>query len=168
MASHPITAWQIEGEKVEVVTDFPFFGSKITTDGDCTHEIRRWLLLGRNVEKQRHYSANKGLYSQNNGFPSGHVQLWELGHKEGRMPKNWCIWSVVLEKALESPLDSKEIRPINLKGNQSWILIGRTDAEVGIPVFCSSYANSWLIGEVPDAGKDWEAYWVQHFHSIIF
>ena len=120
MASGPITAWQIEGKKVEVVTDFLFLGSKITADGDCSHEIRRWLLLGRKamtnldsvfVEKQRHYLADKGLYSQGYGLPSGHIQLWKLDCKEGRVPKNWYLWTVVLEKTPENPLYSKEINP---------------------------------------------------------
>ena len=80
------------------------------------------------VEKQRHYSANKGPYSQGYGLPSGHVWLWEL-HRKGRMPKNWCLWTVVLEKAPESPLENKAIKPVNLKGDQPWIFTGRTDAE---------------------------------------
>ena len=88
------------------------------------------------------------------GLPSGHVWLWELDHKEGNMPKNWCLWTVVLEKTPESPLDSKEIKPVSLKGNQPWILIGRTDAEAEAPVFWSSVAKTCLIGKVPDAGKD--------------
>ena len=107
------------------------------------------------VEKQRHYSANKGPYSQGYGLPSGHIQLWELDRKEGGASKNWCFWTMVLEKAPESPLDSKEIRSVHLQGNQPWILTGRTDAEVETPVFLSSDANSWLIGKVLDAGKDW-------------
>ena len=94
-------------------------------------------------------------YSQGSGLPSGHVQLRELGHKEGRAPKNWCLWTVVLEKTPESLLDSKEIKPVNLKGNQPWILIGRTDTEAQNPVFWSSDVNRWLIGKVPDAGKDY-------------
>ena len=92
-------------------------------------------------------------YSQGYGLPSGHVWLWELEHKEGRMSKNWCLCTAVLEKTPESPLDSKKIKPVNLKGNQPWILIGRTDAEA--PVFWLSDANSWLYGEVPDARKNW-------------
>ena len=107
------------------------------------------------VEKQRHYSANKGPYSQGYGLPSGHVWLWELDHKEGRASENWCFQTVVLEKTPESPVDSKEIKPVNLKGNQPWIFSGRTDAEAEAPVFWSSCANSWLIGKFPDAGKDW-------------
>ena len=106
------------------------------------------------VEKQRHYSANKGLYSQGYGLPTGHVWLWELDCKEGRAPKNWCLQIAVLEKTPESPLDSKEIKPVNLKGNQPWILFGRTDAEAEAPLFWSPNANSQLIGKVPNAVKD--------------
>ena len=108
-----------------------------TVYGDCSHEIRRWLPLGRKamtsldkwVKKQRHHFANKGLYSQTYGFFSSHVWLWELDHKEVWAPKNWCFWIAVLEKTLETLLDCKEIKPINSKGNQIWIFIGRTDAE---------------------------------------
>ena len=94
-------------------------------------------------------------YSQVCGLPSGHEQLWELDRKEGRALKNWCLRTVLSEKTLESPLDSKEIKLVNLKGNQLWILVGRTGAEAETPIFCSSDANSWLSGKVPDAGKDW-------------
>ena len=95
------------------------------------------------VEKQRYYSADKGQYSQGYGLPSGHVEVWELDHKEGRTSKNWCLQTVVLEKTPKSALDSKEIKPVNLKGNQPWILIGKTDVET--PVFWSSDANSWSL-----------------------
>ena len=107
------------------------------------------------VEKQRHYFSDKGLYSQGYGLPSGHERLWELGCKESRVTKNWCLWTVVLEKIPESPLDNKEIKQVNLKGNRPWILLGRTNAESKTPVFWSSDVNSWLIEKVPDAGKDW-------------
>ena len=98
------------------------------------------------------YSADKGPYCQAYDLPSSHVQLWELDRKEGGVPKNWCLWTVVLEKTPESPMDSK-IKPVNLKGNQPWIFTGKTDAEA--PVFWSSDVNSWLIGKVPDDGTDW-------------
>ena len=101
------------------------------------------------------YSANKGPYSQGLDLSSSHVQLWELDRREGRAPKNWCFRTVVMEKTPESPLDSKVIKLVNLKGNKTWILIGRTDAEAETPVFRSSGANSWLIGKVADAGEDW-------------
>ena len=93
--------------------------------------------------------------SQGYGLPTGHVWLWQLDHKESRMPKNWCLWTVVLEKTPESPLDSREIKPVNLKGNQPWIHFGRTNAEAEAPVFWSTDTNSWLIGKAPDAGRDW-------------
>ena len=109
-------------------------GSKITADGDCSHEIKRCLLLGRKVMtnldsllKSRDI-ANKGPCSQSYAFPGIHVWMWELDCEEGWALKNWCFWTVVLEKTLESPLDSKEIQPIHPKGNQSWIFIERTDS----------------------------------------
>ena len=113
MASGPITSWEIDGETVETVADFIFLGSKITADGDCSHEIKRRLLLGKksydqprqHVKKQRHYFANKGPSSQGYGFFSSHVWLWELDCEESWAPKNWWFWTVVMEKTLESPLD---------------------------------------------------------------
>jgi len=141
MASSPITSWQIDGETMETVTDFTLLGSQITADGDCSHEIKRCLLLGRiaddkhrqHIKKQRHYFVNKGPGSQSYGFSSSHVWLWELDHKESWALKNWCFWTVVLEKTLESPLDCKEIQPVHPKGYKSWIFIGRTDAEAEAP-----------------------------------
>ena len=143
MASGPITSWQIYGETVETVADFIFWGSKITADGDCSHEIKRCLLLGRKVmtnldsilKKQRHYFVNKGPSSQGYDFSSSHVWMWELDHKESWALKNWCFWTVVLEKTLEGPLNSKEIKPVNLKGYQFWIFIRRTGAEAETPNF---------------------------------
>ena len=87
------------------------------------------------IKKQRHHFASKGLYSQSYGFSSSHVWMWELDHKEVWVPKNWCFWIVMLEKTLESPLDCKEIKPVNPKGNQPWIFIGMTDAEAEVPIF---------------------------------
>ena len=97
------------------------------------------------IKKQRHYFANKGLYGQSYGFSSSHVQMWELDHKEGWAPKKWCLRNVVLEKTLESPLDSREIKPVNPKGNQPWIFTGRTDAEAEAPVFWPPDVKGWLI-----------------------
>ena len=162
MASSPITSWQIDGETVETVSDFIFLGSKITADGDCSHEIKRLLLLGRisydqprqHIKRQRHYFANKGPSSQRYGFSSGHVWMWELDHKEGWMPKNWCFWTVVLEKTLESLLDWKEIKPGNPKGNEAWIFIERTDAEAEALLWPPD-AKNWLIRKDPDAEKEW-------------
>ena len=105
--------------------------------------------------KQRHYFADKGLSGQNYGFSSSHVCMWELDYKESWAPKNWCFWTVVLEKTLESPLDCKEIEPIHPKGNQSWIFIGRTDVEVETLILRPPDAKNWLIGKDPDARKDW-------------
>ena len=109
----------------------------------------------QHIKKQRHYSANKGPPSQSYGFFSSHVWMWELDYKESWAPKNWCFWTVVLEKTLESPLDSKEIQPVHPKGNQSWIFIGRTDAEAEAPILWPPEAKNWLIWKDPDAGKDW-------------
>ena len=142
MASGPITSWQIDGETKETVTDFIFLGFKITADGDCSHEIKRCLLLGKKsydqprqyIKKQRHYFAIKGPSSQSYGFSSSRVWMWELDYKESWALKNWCFSTVVLEKTLKSPLDSKEIQPVHPKGNQSWMLIGRTDAEAKVPI----------------------------------
>ena len=109
----------------------------------------------QHIKKQRYYFTDKGLCSQSYGFSSSHVWMWELDHKEGWVLKNWCFWTVVLEKTLESPLDCKEIKPVNPKGNQSWIFIGRAYAEAEAPVPGPLDAKSWLIREDPDAGKDW-------------
>ena len=107
------------------------------------------------MEKQRHHFVNKGLSSQGYGFSSGHVQMWELDCKESWATKNWCFWTVVVEKILESPLDCTEIQPVHPKGNQSWIFIGRTDVEAETPILWPPDAKTWLTGEDPDAGKDW-------------
>ena len=109
----------------------------------------------QHIKKQRHYFANKGLSSQSYGFPSGHVWMWEFDYKESWVLKNWCFWTVVLEKTLESPLDCKEIQPVNPKGNRSWIFIGRIDAEAETPILLPADTKNWLIGKDPDAGKDW-------------
>ena len=99
--------------------------------------------------------ANKGPSSQSYGFSRSHVWMWELNYKESWAPKNWCFWTVVLEKTLESPLDCKEIQPVHPKGNQLWILIGRTDAEAEAPILWPSHEKNWLTGKDPHAGKDW-------------
>ena len=117
MESSLITSWQTGGE---TVADFIFGGSKITADGDCSHEIKTltpWQESydwpRQHIKKQRHYSANKGLYSEGYSFSSGHVRIWELDYKESWALKNWCFWTVVLKKTLESPLDCKEIQPVH-------------------------------------------------------
>ena len=109
----------------------------------------------QHIKKQRHHFADKGLYNQSHGFSSGHVQVWDLDHKEGWELKNWRFWTVVSEKTLERPLDSKEIQLVHPRGNQPWIFIGRTDAEAEAPVLWPPDTKSWLIEKVPDAGKDW-------------
>ena len=159
-ASGPVTSWQIV-EKVEEVTDFLFLDSKITVEGDCSHKIRRRLLLSRkamtnldSVLKSKDITAGKGPCSQGYGLPSSHVWMRELDNKEGIALKNWCFRTVVLEKTFEIPFESREIKPMNLKGKQPWILFGRTDAEAEASTLWSLDANSWLIEKDPDAGKD--------------
>ena len=110
----------------------------------------------QHIKKQRHHFVIKGSYSQSHGFSSSHVWMWELDCKESWVLKNWCFWTVVLEKTLESPLDSKKIKLVNPKGNQSWIFFGRTDAEDETPVLWSPDTKNWLTGKDPDAGKDWK------------
>ena len=110
----------------------------------------------QHMKKQRHYFADKGSYSQRYGFSSSHVWMWELDHKEGWVLKNWCFRAVVLEKTLESPVDCKEIKPVNPKGNQLWIFSGRTDAEADALILWPPYVKSWLVRNAPDAGKDWQ------------
>ena len=129
-----------------------FLGCKITADGDCSHEIKRRLLLGRkamtnldSILKSRNITLNKGPSSQSYGFSSSHVWMWELDYKESWVPKNWCFWTVVLEKTLQSPLDCKEIQPVHLKWNQSWIFIGRTDAKAETAILWPPHAKSWLL-----------------------
>ena len=106
----------------------------------------------QHIKKERHHFADKGHYSQSYGFPCSHVQMWELDPKEDWAPNNWCFQTLVLEKTLESPSDSKEI---NRKGNKSWIVIGRTDAEAEVPILWPPDTNNWLIRKDPDAEKDW-------------
>ena len=109
----------------------------------------------QHIKKQRHYFANKGPSSQSYGLSSSHVWMWELDYKESWVPKNWYFWIVVLEKTLESPLDSKEIQPVHPIGNQSWIFSVRTDAEAETPILWLPDVNNWLTRKDPDAGKDW-------------
>ena len=106
----------------------------------------------QHFKKQRHYLTDKGPSSQSYGFSSSHVGIWELDHKEGWVPKNWCFQTVLLEKTLESPLDCNEIKQVNPKRNQSWVFIGRTDAEAEAPILWCEELTHW---KRPDAGKDW-------------
>ena len=162
MASGPTTSWQIDGKTMETVTDFIFLGSKITADGDCSHETKRCLLLGRkamtnldSILKSRDITLLTKVRLVNYGFSSSHVWMWKLDYKESWVLKKWCFWTMVLEKSLESPLNCKEIQSVHPKGNQSWISIGRTDAEAETPIIQPSDAKNWLIWKDPDAGKDW-------------
>ena len=147
-------------ETIETVTNLIFLGSKITTNSDTSHEIKRCSFLERkainnldSILKSRHYFANKGPSSQSYGFSSSRVWMWELDHTESWALKNWCFWTVVLEKTLESPLDHKEVKPVNPKGNQSWICLGRTDVEDLI--LWPPDANNWLIVKDLDSRKHW-------------
>ena len=147
---------------MEIVIDFIFLGSKITVDGDCSNEINT-LAPGKksydqprqHLKKKRQYFVNKGLSRQGYGFYSGHVWMWKLDCEESWAPKNWCFWTVVLEKTRESPLHGKEIQPVRPKGDQSWVFIGGTDVKAEAPIVWPPDAKSWLIWEDPDAGKDW-------------
>ena len=160
MASGPITSCQIDGE---TVADFILRGSKITADGDCSHEIKRCLLLGRKVLtnldsllKSRDVTLPTKVYLvKAMFFSSSHVWMWELDYQESWAPKNWCFWTVVLEKTLKSPLDSKEIQEVHPKGGQSWVFIRRTDIETETPIFWPPDAKSCLFWKHPDAGKVW-------------
>ena len=142
-------------------TDFILGGSKITADGDCSCEIKRCLLLGRkavtnldSILKSRDITLLTKVSLVKAIFSSSHVWMWELDCKESWVANNWCFWTVVLEKTLESPLDCKVIKPVNPKGNQSWIFIGRTDAEAEAPILWPHYVKNWLIWKDPDAGED--------------
>ena len=109
------------------------------------------------IKKQRHYFTNKGPSNQSFGFSSSHVWIWELDYKESWAPKNWCFWTVVLEKTPESPLDCKEIQPFHSEGDQSWVFFGCTDVKAETPILWLPDAKGWLIWKDPDARKDWRA-----------
>ena len=164
MAWGPITSWQIDGETVETVRDFIFLGSKITADGDCSHEIKRRLLLGRKFMT----NLDSILKSRDVTLPTK-VHLvkamvfsvvmygcdsWTI--KKAEHQRIDAFWTVVLQNTLESPLDCQEIQPVHPKGNQSWMFIGRTDVEAETPLRWPPDTKSWLIWKDPDAGKDWE------------
>ena len=162
MESGPITSWQIGGETMETMRDY--FGG---LQNHCKWWLQPWnqkTLIPwkksydqprQHLKKQRHYFTNKDPSNQSYGFSSSHVWMWELDNKESWEPKNWCFWTVLLEKTLESPLGCKEIQIVKPKGNQSWMFIGRTDAEAEIPILWLTHEKNQLIGRDPDAGKDW-------------
>ena len=148
MVFGPITSWQIDGKTMETVTDFIFLGSKITADSDCSHEIKRCFLLGRKVMT----NLDSILKSRNITLPTKvHLvkavvfpvvmyacEIWNIKKAEHQRR---CFWTVVLEKTLESPLDCKEIKLVNPKGNQSWIFLGRTDAEAEAPILLATWCE---------------------------
>ena len=155
MASGPITSWEIDGETMETVSDFIFGDSKITADGDCSHEIKRCLLLGRkavthldNILKSRAITLTINVYMVK-------AMVFFSSDKNGWALKNWCFWIMVLEKTLDIPLDSEEMKAVNPKGNQPWILTGRTDAGAKAPILWPPDVKNWFTEKSPDAGKDW-------------
>ena len=160
MAAGPITSWQIDGKTMETVRDFIFLGSRITVYSDCIHEIKRLLLLGRKAMmnlastlKSRDITLPTKVHLVNAKiFP---VVMYGCESWTIRAPKNCCFWTVVLENILESPLDSKEIKPVNPKSNQPWIFIVRPDPTAETPIFWPPDANNQLIRKDSDAGKDW-------------
>ena len=159
MASGPITSWEIDGESVRLYILGlqnhcrwwlkPWNKKTLTPWKESYNQPRQY------IKKQRHYFANKGPSSQGYGFSSSHVWMWELDYKENWAPKNWCFWTAVLDKSLESPLHCKEIQPVHPKGDQSWVFIGRTDVEAEAVILWPPDTKSWLIWKDPDAGKDW-------------
>ena len=162
MVCNPVTSWQIDGQSVETVTDFILLDSKITADGDCSHEIKRRLLLGRKVMtnldsilKSRDITLPTNVHLVNAMVSSGHVWMWELDYKESWVLNNWWLWTVMLEKTLESPLVCKEIQSVHPKRNQFWIFTGRIDAEAEAPILWPPDVKNWLTGKDTDAGKDW-------------
>ena len=142
---------------MEIVTDFIFLGSKITADGDCSHEIKilapwkkSYDQSRQHIKKQRHYFANKGVSSQSYVFSSSHEWMWELDYKESWMPKHWCFWTAVLEKTFESPLECKEIQPVHSE-DQPW-------EGMMLKLKLQYFGHlMWRVDslEKTDAGRDW-------------
>ena len=163
MASGPITSWQIDGETMETVRDFILGGSKITADGDCSHEIKRCLLLRRkvmtnldNILKSRDITLSTKVHLVKAMVFPVVTYGCELDCKESWALKNWCLWNAVLEKTLESPLNCKEIQPVHSEGDQPWDFFGRNDVEAETPILWLPDVKSWLIGKDLDGGRDWE------------
>ena len=162
MASGLITSWEIDGETVETVSDFIFLGSKITTDGDCSHEIKRCFLLGRKVminldsilKSRDIICQQKFIWSRLWFFQWSCVDV-RVGLWRKLNAKELMLWTVVLDKTLQSPLDCKEIQPVHPKGDHSWVFIGRTDVEAETTILWPPHAKSWLIGKDPCAVRDW-------------
>ena len=162
MASSPITSWQIGGEIVETVRLYCF-----GLQNHCRWWLQPWNLKTLtpwkksydqprlHIKKQRHYFTKRDPSHQGYGFSSSHVWMWELDCEESRAPQNWCSWTVVLGKTLQSPLECKEIQPVHPKGDQTWVFIGKTDVEAETPILWPPDTKSWLISKDRDAGKDW-------------
>ena len=161
MTSSPITSWQIGKQWKQWLTLFLGAPKSLQMVIAAIKLKDSYFLEGKlyqprqHIKKQRHYFVDKGLSSQGYGFSNSHVWMWVLDHKESWVLKNWYFWTVVLEKSLKSPLDCKEIQPVSPKGNQSWIFIGSTDAEIKTPILWPPDVKNWLIGKDPDAGKNW-------------
>ena len=161
MASGPITSWQTEGDKVEAMTDFLFLGSiimwmvtaAVKSEDDCFLTGKLWQAQTVCWKAETSLCWERSIKSRL-WFSQWSCMIVRAEPEEGKVPKNWCLRTVVLEKTLENPLNSKEIKPVNLKANQPWILTGKTNAEVEDPGFWSPEANRWLIGKVLDTGKD--------------
>ena len=159
MASGPITSWQTGNQWKQWQT--LFLGApkslQMVTAAMKLKTLAPWKKSfdqpRQHIIKQTHYFASKGMSSQGYGFSCGHVWMWELDYKESWALKNWCFWAMVLEKTLESPLDCKEIQPVHPKGNQSWIFIGRTDAETVTPILWPPDVKNWLIEKTLMLGK---------------
>ena len=164
IASGPITSWQIDGETVKTERDFVGVGLQ----NHCRWWLQPWNLKmltpwkksydqpRHHIIKQRHYFANKDLSRQSYGFSSSHLWMWELDYKKTSWAlKNWCFWTVVVEKTRASPLDFNETQPVHTKGNQSWMFIRRTDAEVEAPVLWPPDGKNWVIGKDPDGRMGW-------------
>ena len=152
--------WKVKVKSLIDPMDCSLPGSSV--HGIFQARVLKWVAIAfsddqprQHIKKQRHYFANKVPSSQSYGFSSSLVQMWVLYYKERWALKNWCFWTVVLEKTLESPLDFKEIQPVHPKGNHSRILIGRTDVEAETPILWPPDVKNWLIWRDPDAGKDW-------------
>ena len=170
MASGPIISWQIDGETVETVADFIFWGSKITADGDCSHEIKKTLTPWKesydqprqHIKKQRHDFVHKGPSSQGYGFSSSHVWIWELDYKESSAPKNWSCWTMVLGKTLQSPLDCKKVQPVHPRGDQAWVFLGRADVEAETEYFghlmrrANSFEKTQMLGKIEGRTGRWQ------------
>ena len=162
MASGPITSWKIDGETVKMVSDFIFGGSKITADGEGSHEIKRRLLLGRklmtyldSILKSRDITLPTKVHLSRLWFFQWSCMDVRVGLWRKLSTKKLMFWTMVLEKTLESPLDCKKIHPVHPKAHQSWVFTGRTDAEAETPIVWPPHAMCWLIGKDPDAGRDW-------------